>query len=67
MENLGPGLSILFIVSSIAAVGAPIAAAIEVGSGYFGVQMFVGSVYVGGGIICLYLKYRLTRSLLSVY
>ncbi|KAI9495831.1 major facilitator superfamily domain-containing protein [Zychaea mexicana] len=68
MEKLGSGLSILFIVSAIAALGAPMAAAIQQAvpdNGYLGVQMFVGSVYVGGAFICLYLKYRLTRSLLA--
>ncbi|KAI9269222.1 major facilitator superfamily domain-containing protein [Phascolomyces articulosus] len=67
MEKIGSGLSILFIVSSVAAMSLPIAAAIEVKSGFLGVQMFVGSVYVAGAIICLYLKYRLTGSLLAKY
>ncbi|KAI8143612.1 major facilitator superfamily domain-containing protein [Fennellomyces sp. T-0311] len=70
MEKLSSGLSILFIASAISAMGTPIAAAIQQSSpdnGYLGIQMFIGSVYVGGALICLYLKYRLTGSLISVY
>ncbi|KAI9495835.1 major facilitator superfamily domain-containing protein [Zychaea mexicana] len=70
MEKLSSGLSILFIVSAISAMGTPIAAAIQDATpelGYLGIQMFIGSVYVGGALICLYLKYRVTGSLLSVY
>ncbi|KAI9269221.1 major facilitator superfamily domain-containing protein [Phascolomyces articulosus] len=70
MEKLSAGLSIAFLMSAIAAMGTPISAAIQQvtpNNGYLGIQIFDGSVYVLGAIICLYLKYRLTGSILSKY
>ncbi|KAI9278837.1 major facilitator superfamily domain-containing protein [Phascolomyces articulosus] len=69
-HNISGGLSILFITSAIAAMGTPISAAIQQitpNNGYFGIQMFSGAVYVLGAMICIYLKYRLTGSLLAKY
>ncbi|KAI9269223.1 major facilitator superfamily domain-containing protein [Phascolomyces articulosus] len=70
MEKLSAGLSIVFIFSAISAMGTPIMAAIQQATpnnGYLGVQMFDGAVYVLGALVCLYLKFRLTGSLLSKY
>ena len=36
-------------------------------NGYIGIQMFDGAVYVLGAFICLFLKFRVTGSLLSKY
>ncbi|KAI9495830.1 major facilitator superfamily domain-containing protein [Zychaea mexicana] len=63
MEKLSSGLSIVFIVSAIAAMGTPISAAIQQSTpdhGYLGIQMFTGAVYIAGALICIYLKLRLT-------
>ncbi|KAI7860373.1 major facilitator superfamily domain-containing protein [Circinella umbellata] len=70
VEKLASGLSITFIFSSIAAMGTPIAAVIQQitpNNGYIGVQIFSGSVYIIGSIICIILKYRLTGSLLAKF
>ncbi|KAI9490439.1 major facilitator superfamily domain-containing protein [Zychaea mexicana] len=70
LKRLPSGLSIVFIFSAISAMGTPISAAIQQATpnnGYLGVQMFTGAVYVCGALICLYLKYRLTRSLWSKF
>ncbi|KAI9248414.1 major facilitator superfamily domain-containing protein [Sporodiniella umbellata] len=68
-ENIASGLSLLFIMSSIAGVGPPIASAIQLATpnnGFIGIQMFSGAVYITGSAICMYLKLRLTGSLFSV-
>ncbi|EIE82132.1 hypothetical protein G6F47_004798 [Rhizopus delemar] len=68
-DNIASGLSILFVMSSIAGVGPPIASAIQLAtpnSGYIGVQMFSGSVYIVGSAICMILKVKMTGSLFSV-
>ncbi|RCH95789.1 hypothetical protein CU098_009080 [Rhizopus stolonifer] len=68
-ENISSGLSILFIASAIAGTGPPIASAIQQSTpnaGYIGVQMFSGTVYIFGGLICVFLKLKLTKSLFSV-
>ena len=57
-------------ITSYACIGTPISAAIQQATpnnGYIGIQMFVGAVYVLGAFICLYLKIRLTGSLLAKY
>ncbi|KAI7858908.1 major facilitator superfamily domain-containing protein [Circinella umbellata] len=64
MDKLAPGLTITFFLSAIAAMGAPICAAIQEATpdnGYIGIQMFNGSVYICGALICLYLKYRVAN------
>ena len=64
MDKLAPGLTITFFLSAIAAMGTPICAAIQnvtPNNGYIGIQMFNGSVYMCGALICLYLKYRVTN------
>ena len=66
--NISSGLSILFVVSAIAATGAPIASAIQEatpGNGYTGVQMFSGAVYIFGSLICILLKFKMTGSFFS--
>ncbi|KAG1443527.1 hypothetical protein G6F56_010642 [Rhizopus delemar] len=68
-ENIASGLSLLFIMSSIAGVGPPMASAIQLATpnnGFIGIQMFSGAVYITGSIICIILKVRLTGSLFSV-
>ena len=66
MDMLSSGLSIVFIFSAVSAMGTPIMAALQQSHGYISIQMFDGSVYVFGALICLFLKLRLTRgSLLS--
>ncbi|KAG2226892.1 hypothetical protein INT45_010171 [Circinella minor] len=66
MNMLSSGLSMVFIFSAISAMGTPIMAALQESHGYLSIQMFDGTVYVTGALICLFLKYRLTRgSLLS--
>lgn len=68
LERISPGLSILFVVSSIASVGPPVASAIQEatpGKGFIGVQMFAGAVYLCGALICLGLKIKLTKSLFT--
>ncbi|GAA5798976.1 hypothetical protein HPULCUR_004385 [Helicostylum pulchrum] len=67
-DNISAGLSILFLASAISGTGPPIASAIQEatpGGGYLGVQMFSGSVYIFGSIICVALKYKMTGSLFS--
>ncbi|KAI9311979.1 major facilitator superfamily domain-containing protein [Dichotomocladium elegans] len=69
-KKIAPGLSILFVASSASAMGTPIAAAIQMatpGNGYIGIQMFIGAVYICGAAICLILKYKMTKSLVSFY
>ncbi|CEG63522.1 hypothetical protein RMATCC62417_00651 [Rhizopus microsporus] len=68
-DNIASGLAILFVASSIAGVGPPVASAIQLAtpnSGYIGVQMFSGGVYILGSLICVALKVKMTGSLLSV-
>ncbi|KAI7860240.1 major facilitator superfamily domain-containing protein [Circinella umbellata] len=70
MEKLSAGLSLAFLISAVAAMGTPIMSAIQQATpnnGYIGIQMFDGAVYVLGAFICLFLKFRLTGSLLSKY
>ncbi|KAI8876484.1 MFS general substrate transporter [Backusella circina FSU 941] len=67
-DDISSGLSILFIVSSIAGVGPTISSAIQQATpsqGYIGVQMFSGSVYLFGSLICILLKLKMTGSLFS--
>ncbi|SAM00690.1 hypothetical protein [Absidia glauca] len=67
-EKISSGLSILFVVSSIAGTGPPIASAIQEATpenGYIGVQMFSGAVYILGSLICVLLKLKMTGSLFS--
>ncbi|KAK4515542.1 uncharacterized protein ATC70_010492 [Mucor velutinosus] len=67
-DNLSSGLSILFVVSAVAATGPPVASAIQEvtpGNGYIGVQMFSGAVYLFGSLICVLLKWKMTGSLFS--
>jgi MFS family permease len=67
-ENISSGLSILFILSSISGLGPAIASAIQQATsnqGYIGVQMFSGSLYLFGSIVCILLKVKMTGSLLS--
>jgi MFS family permease len=67
-DNISSGLSILFVISAIAATGAPIASAIQEatpGNGYIGVQMFSGAVYIFGSLICILLKFKMTGSFFS--
>lgn len=68
-ENVSAGLSILFIVSSAAALGPPMSSAIQMATpshGFIGIQMFAGSVYLLGSLICIALKFKMTGSLFSV-
>ncbi|KAI8367187.1 major facilitator superfamily domain-containing protein [Choanephora cucurbitarum] len=68
-DNISSGLSILFLASAIAGTGPPIASAIQEATpehGYIGVQMFSGSVYLFGALICLILKWKKTHSFFSV-
>ncbi|KAI8338720.1 major facilitator superfamily domain-containing protein [Chlamydoabsidia padenii] len=68
IEKTSPGLAFLFVVSSISAVGPPVASAIQnatPGGGYIGVQIFSGAVYLVGALICFVLKIKMTRSLFS--
>jgi MFS family permease len=68
-ENISSGLSILFVISSAAAVGPPISSAIQMATpdnGYIGIQMFSGAVYIFGSLICLTLKIKMTGSLISI-
>ncbi|KAG2217423.1 hypothetical protein INT45_013754 [Circinella minor] len=70
MKNISSGLSITFIFGAIAAMGTPISAAIQQATPnneYIGIQMFTGAIYILGTFICLYLKFRLTGSLVSKY
>jgi MFS family permease len=67
-DNISSGLSILFLASSISGTGPPIASAIQQatpGGGYIGVQMFSGSVYLFGSLICVLLKLKMTGSVFS--
>ncbi|KAI8089813.1 major facilitator superfamily domain-containing protein [Halteromyces radiatus] len=68
IEKISPGLSILFVASSIASVGPPIASAIQSstpGESYIGVQMFSGAIYLFGALICFGLKIKMTKSIFS--
>lgn len=68
IERISPGLSLLFVASSVSAVGPPIASAIQnatPGGGYIGVQMFSGAVYLCGALLCFGLKLKMTKSLIS--
>jgi MFS family permease len=68
IERISPGLSLLFVTSSISAVGPPIASAIQKATpqqDYIGVQMFAGAVYLFGALICFGLKIKMTRSVTS--
>jgi MFS family permease len=68
-NNISGGLSILFLASSIAGTGPPIASAIQEATpnaGYIGVQMFSGAVYIFGSLICVGLKLKMTGSIFSI-
>ncbi|KAI8341496.1 major facilitator superfamily domain-containing protein [Chlamydoabsidia padenii] len=68
IEKISSGLSLLFVTSSISAVGPPIASAIQNATpelDYIGVQMFSGAVYLFGALICFGLKIKMTKSLTS--
>ncbi|CAO3586422.1 unnamed protein product [Absidia cylindrospora] len=68
LEKISPGLSILFVASSISSIGPPVASAIQEatpGGGFIGVQMFAGAVYLFGALICFGLKIKLTKSLFT--
>lgn len=67
-DDIASGLSLLFIFSSLAAVCPPAASAIQnitPNNGYIGVQMFSGSVYLCGSLICMILKIKMTGSPIS--
>jgi MFS family permease len=68
-EDVGSGLSILFLASAISSVGAPIASAIESvtvnSNSYLGVQVFAGLLYIVGSFICFCLKWKMTKSFFS--
>ncbi|KAI8882247.1 MFS general substrate transporter [Backusella circina FSU 941] len=67
-DDIASGLSLLFIFSSLAAVCPPAASAIQnitPNEGYIGVQMFSGSVYLCGSLICMILKIKMTGSAFS--
>jgi MFS family permease len=67
-DDIASGLSILFVLSAVAGVGPTISSAIQEATpnqGYIGVQMFSGSVYLFGSLICIFLKLKMTGSIFS--
>ncbi|KAI8379137.1 major facilitator superfamily domain-containing protein [Radiomyces spectabilis] len=69
MEKTSSGLAILFVASAVSSVGPPIASAIQTATpneGYIGVQMFAGSVYIFGSLMCIVLKIKMTKSVFAV-
>ncbi|KAI9016476.1 major facilitator superfamily domain-containing protein [Phycomyces nitens] len=70
IENISSGISILFLVSALSAVGPPISSAIQASTpdeGFIGVQMFSGAVFIFGSMICLVMKIKITKNFFSVY
>ncbi|KAL0081133.1 major facilitator superfamily domain-containing protein [Phycomyces blakesleeanus] len=70
IERISSGVSILFLASALSAVGPPISSAIQLSTpdnSFIGVQMFSGSVFIIGAMICLVMKIKITKSLFSVY
>ncbi|KAI7870625.1 major facilitator superfamily domain-containing protein [Spinellus fusiger] len=70
IENISSGISILFLVSTLSALGPPIGSAIQnftPNASFIGVQIFCGSTYILGAISAMIVKLRVTKSLISVY
>ncbi|CAO3698835.1 unnamed protein product [Rhizopus stolonifer] len=68
-DNIASGISIMFLMSSIAGIGPPVGAAIQLATpnnGYLGLQLFSGLLYVLGGTICFLLKIKMTKSFFSI-
>ncbi|KAI9269922.1 major facilitator superfamily domain-containing protein [Sporodiniella umbellata] len=67
-EDVFSGLSLLFIFSSIMAIGPPVASAIQASTAndsFLGVQMFSGALYIFGSLVLLAFKVKKTGSVLS--
>ncbi|CAO3698823.1 unnamed protein product [Rhizopus stolonifer] len=67
--NTASGIAIMFLMSSIAGVGPPVGAAIQLATpnnGFLGIQLFTGVLYILGGSICFFLKVKMTKSFFSI-